>query len=515
MNELDNLRKQILALNERVDKLGGVNEAKDRRMRDLLMNLDEDNIPTFSKYSKLISDNGNSIAELEQSVTDMGASLTSTLTYMMSGGYVIAAYSPTNGLTDTSGMRDGVYYYPTVTHSESGTTFSNAHVYKWSESAWTEDGDVTVSSTVPTEPADNAYWFCTADIDGELDYYNRFLYQYDGAHWLYRGAEGSDTSYMYSQIYQNVSANKAEIGLVVGNGKLIDGNGNISAGVIVSTINNGSATISGSRVNISASDLYIDASDVHINGSTTFASMLDDNGSTTTINGGKITANTITVREINFDAGDIGGATTGQITSAINGLFLSANGSTISLTSGDGTPLGTASVTVDTTDFTVNADNVYLNGITTLTSLLSDDYTEIDGGKITTNSITVSKLSRGRESYHNSECIKFDCGIDLSDAGAYPYVYGVGRTIYESPSYADTATIGYGLASYIYNNNRAFAIVSSTRMEIAAADELRLYCVGQEYPYIRIISGHIYIGYEVNGGYKEADLAAIIENIYQ
>ena len=116
------------------------------------------------------------------------------------------------------------------------------------------------------------------------------------------------------------------------------------------------------------------------------------------------------------------------------------------------------------------------NGITTLTSLLSDDYTEIDGGKITTNSITVSKLSRGRESYHNSECIKFDCGIDLSDAGAYPYVYGVGRTIYESPSYADTATIGYGLASYIYNNNRAFAIVSSTRMEIAAADELRLYC---------------------------------------
>lgn len=246
---LDALEDEVRSIRKEMRERSGEETMNDRKMRDLLMNLDQDNIPSLKKIVKTISENGKAIAVLTQEVDDFGASYSSYLAYMMSGGYVIGEYSPTNALSDTSDLPKDILYYPVSSHTEGGTSFDISHVYQWNGTEWTVYGDVTVSETIPSPAVKDSYWYCTQDQkNGEKEYYSEFLYRYDGENWIYVGNKDSNTSFMYSNLYQNVTTAKSEIGLLVGDGKLCDGEGNISAGVLVSTINGGTVYLNGNVI---------------------------------------------------------------------------------------------------------------------------------------------------------------------------------------------------------------------------------------------------------------------------
>lgn len=289
---IEDIEGRITELEQKFAQFSGSQEASDRKMRDLLMNLDDDNVPKLKSVSKLVSENGNAINNLTQEVNNFGVSMSSYLAYMMSGGYVVGEKSPTYGINDTSELPEGTFYYPTVQHNEGSVTFLTSNVYQWDGSVWSEYGNVTIAATVPASAASGDYWYCTADIEGDVDYYSDFLYRYDGTNWLYVGNSESDTSFMYSHLYQTVSDTEAQVGLVVGSGKLVSSGGTVSASVIVSTINNGSVMIDGSKVNITADNINLDGylTVTNIN------SELSSNS--TTIDGGLITTDSIAITKM-------------------------------------------------------------------------------------------------------------------------------------------------------------------------------------------------------------------------
>jgi hypothetical protein len=260
-----------------------------KMMSDLLYNLDGDNVPELVKISRLVSEDGRKISEIIQTVDSITLrvaavegevdGLPSTIEAVISseindsGGVIKAYVEGKNYLTQPDA--DGMY-----------TKISNLNV--------------GIEAYIDTTQGIAKITSAVSGTYQQLDQMGNYA-----------------TTQSVAAIEQTVTQHGSQISLVVGSGKLVDGVGNVSGGILISAINGvgSQALINFDKINITGVTTFLKASDVGPNGSTV-------------IDGGRISTQTLSSSRITrvgsyIDLADmtavrdllaIGNASTGYIT---------------------------------------------------------------------------------------------------------------------------------------------------------------------------------------------------------
>ena len=300
-----------------------------KMMSDLLYNLDGDNVPELVKISRLVSEDGRKISEIIQTVDSITLrvaavegevdGLPSTIEAVISseindsGGVIKAYVEGKNYLTqpDADGMytkisnlNAGIEAYIDTTQGIAKVTQAVSSTYQRLDQMGNYVLNASLNAGISTYiDSGTGQAKITSAVSGtyqRLDQMGNYA-----------------TTQSVAAIEQTVTQHGSQISLVVGSGKLVDGVGNVSGGILISAINGvgSQALINFDKINITGVTTFLKASDVGSNGSTV-------------IDGGRISTQTLSSSRITrvgsyIDLADmtavrdllaIGNASTGYIT---------------------------------------------------------------------------------------------------------------------------------------------------------------------------------------------------------